>query len=333
MDSKVDTGLAALLFAEAVFGFAHHEIICDDQGNPVDYRFLLVNPAFEKLTGMKAEDIIGRTILDLMPGTEHSWIQKYGKVALTGEPIQFENFSQELNKHFHVNAFSPKKGQFSVSFVDITPRIIAERKVLDSEERTRLVLDASELGFWDWNLKTGEVQRNEMWAKILGYTFEEIQFTVKQWEDFVHPEDRAKAWNSIKDHLDGKKPIHELEYRMICKDSSIKWILDRAKVVSYDEQGKPSRMCGTHADVTEKRRYAIEREELIKNLQLANSKIKTLSGLLPLCCKCHKIRNDKGYWSKLEVYIYDNTDAEISHGICPDCAKELYPELDWEDND
>lgn len=94
-----------ILFREMLDGFALHEIICDDEGRPIDYRFLAVNPAFERLTGLKAADIVGRTVLEVLPGTEKYWIDTYGKVALTGEPTFFENFSAELNSHFEVTAF------------------------------------------------------------------------------------------------------------------------------------------------------------------------------------------------------------------------------------
>jgi len=77
------------LFHEMLDGFALHEIICDGDGNPSDYRFLRVNPAFERMTGLKREDIVGRTVLEVMPGTERHWIETYGKVALTGEPAFF----------------------------------------------------------------------------------------------------------------------------------------------------------------------------------------------------------------------------------------------------
>jgi len=72
-------------------------------------------------------------------------------------------------------------------------------------------------------------------------------------------------------------------------------------------------------------RYAIERQKLKTQLEVSLKKIKTLSGLLPICASCKKIRDDKGYWNLLEVYISEHTNADFSHGICPDCAKKLYP--------
>jgi PAS domain S-box-containing protein len=114
------------LFHEMLDGLALHEIICDDTGKPSDYRFLTVNPAFERMTGMKRTDIAGRTALEILPGLEQKWIENYGKVALTGESVSFENYSATLNKHFYVSAFQTAPGQFACIFTDITDRKFTE---------------------------------------------------------------------------------------------------------------------------------------------------------------------------------------------------------------
>ena len=121
-----------MLFREMLDGFALHEIICDEQGNPIDYRFLAVNPAFERMTGLKGEELVGRTVLAVLPGIERSWIETYGKVALTGEPASFENYAADLKRHFMVTAFRPAPKQFACVFVDLTERKRAE------EEKARL---------------------------------------------------------------------------------------------------------------------------------------------------------------------------------------------------
>lgn len=114
------------LFNEMISGIALHEIICDEAGKPIDYRFLNINPAFEKMTGLKDKDLKGKTVTEVLPDTEAYWIETYGQVALTGNPIQFENFSKELNKHFEVKAYCPKVGQFVSVFNDITDKKAAE---------------------------------------------------------------------------------------------------------------------------------------------------------------------------------------------------------------
>jgi PAS domain S-box-containing protein len=117
------------LFTEMQAGFALHEIICDEGGDPVDYRFLEVNPAFERLTGLQAEDVVGKTALEVLPRTEDYWIQRYGNVALTGLPDKFMQYAIEFGRYFEVSAYSPTQNQIACVFSDVTERELANEKL------------------------------------------------------------------------------------------------------------------------------------------------------------------------------------------------------------
>jgi hypothetical protein len=80
-------------------------------------------------------------------------------------------------------------------------------------------------------------------------------------------------------------------------------------------------------DITKRKEVEADRENLITKLQDALAKIRTLRGIIPICSSCKKIRDDKGYWNQIENYIKEHSDADFSHGICPECAKKLYPEF------
>lgn len=108
------------LFDNMQEGVALHEIICDETGKPVDYRFLDANGAFEKITGLNFENMKNRTFGEIFPDTEKSWIDKYGKVALTGQPMIFVSYSKIVGKHFSVSVYAPAEGQFVTVLSDIS---------------------------------------------------------------------------------------------------------------------------------------------------------------------------------------------------------------------
>ena len=135
-----------LLFQNTSSGFALHEIVLDDAGKPCDYRFLDVNPACTKLTGLKAENLVGRTVLEAMPGTEPYWIETYGRVALTGESVQFVHRSEVLGRDYEVNAYSPAPRRFAVVFHDVTDQKRAEEENRRLEEQVRQTQKLESLG-------------------------------------------------------------------------------------------------------------------------------------------------------------------------------------------
>jgi len=135
------------LFSGMTEGFALHEIICDEKGEPVDYRFLDINPAFERLTGLKRKDVVGRLMSEVLPGDEPGWVKAYGGVALTGTPAHFENYSPGLKRHYEVYSYRPAPGQFAVLFMDVTKRRQIEEELQSSrvELETRVRERTAEL--------------------------------------------------------------------------------------------------------------------------------------------------------------------------------------------
>lgn len=116
------------LFESMLNGFALLEAICDTNGEPIDFRYLSVNPAFERMTGLKAADVLGRTIKEVLPGIEPVLIERYGQVALSGEGAEFEEYIKSLKRHFKIMAFCPQPGRVAVVFDDITGHITSEAK-------------------------------------------------------------------------------------------------------------------------------------------------------------------------------------------------------------
>lgn len=194
---------------------------------------------------------------------------------------------------------------------EVAERNEAEAALRQSEEQLRLVLEGAEQGFWDWDIALGKVERNQRWAEMLGYTYQEISQTTQQWTDFIHPDDRERAWQSINDVLEGRSASHKAEYRMLHKDGSIRWILDQASIMQRDEHGVPTRMSGTHTDVTERKLLEAQRSESSQRLKTILDNLFTYVALLDTNGVVQVVNNaplDRGGYRRGDVigqYFYD----------------------------
>ncbi len=142
----------------------------------------------------------------------------------------------------------------------------------ESEARWQFALEGAGDGVWDWNALTNEVFFSRRWKEMLGYSEEEIGSTLDEWDKRVHPDDREKCLADLDAHFQGKTPVYKNEHRMLCKDGSYRWILDRGRVIEWQPDGKPLRIVGTHSDVTERRRYQSKIEQMLaeQNAMLEN---------------------------------------------------------------
>jgi len=132
------------LFSTMTEGFALHEIVLDETGTPCDYRFVEINPAFEKLTGMRRGDVVGKKHSEILPGDDPTWVKAYGEVALTGASAHFENYSPALKRHYEVFAYRPAPLQFAVVFSDITERKEREEALSQLNRTLRALGDSSQ---------------------------------------------------------------------------------------------------------------------------------------------------------------------------------------------
>lgn len=123
-----------LLFENMTTGFALHQMLYDEQGKPSDYRFIEVNPAFEKLTGLQASGVVGKTVRDVIPATEDYWLEIYGTVASTGVPVSFDHYSEGLQRYYKVWAFCPQPGYFATIFNDISDLVLLEDQLRQSQK-------------------------------------------------------------------------------------------------------------------------------------------------------------------------------------------------------
>jgi PAS domain S-box-containing protein len=164
------------LFESMQEGFGLHEIICDDNGKPVDYRFLEVNPSFERLTGLKANEIINKTAKQILPDLEEFWIEQYGKIALNPSYVEFENYSGSLGRYYKVSAFSIVKGIFAVLFEDITEKKKIEQELEQHRQKLELMVKVRTQELNRTNIMLSqEIEKGKGTEMMLKRTLEEVQ--------------------------------------------------------------------------------------------------------------------------------------------------------------
>ena len=116
------------------------------------------------------------------------------------------------------------------------------------------------------------------------------------------------------------------------RKTAYKWVLDRGKIMSWNEDGTPLRVAGTYEDITRRKEAELKRQRLTAELKKALDNVEVLNGLLPICSSCKNVRDSNGQWDPVEIYISKHSEADFSHGICPECVKKLYPEIDLDSN-
>ena len=236
------------LVNEMQSGLALHEIILDENGTPVDYRFLEVNPAFERLTGLKKESIIGRTVLEVLPKTEKLWIEIYGKVALTGESVEFENYASSLDRHYSVVAYRPQEKQFAVIIQEITERKRAEEKLEDNFALLRIAGEVAKLGGWNVNLE----ENRSYWSDVVAKIHEMPAGFAPMLEDginFYAPEWREKITQVFTDCAKKGIPYNE-RMEIITATGKRIWIKTIGEAVR-NEKGEIFKVHGAFQDITE----------------------------------------------------------------------------------
>ncbi|WP_230533862.1 PAS domain S-box protein [Microvirga roseola] len=158
------------LFQSIDEGFCILQMIFAQNVRPIDYRFVETNGVFERQTGLK--EAVGRTVRELVPDLEPFWIDTYGRVALTGEPVRFVEESKPMGRWFDVCAFrigDPGERHVALLFNDITGRKRAERTLAESEARYSAALAIAQFGTFEWNLITNEVVLDDRSREIFGF--------------------------------------------------------------------------------------------------------------------------------------------------------------------
>jgi len=243
-----------------------------------DGRYIDVNNIFLEKLGYLRCDVIGKSSDDLnlflSPEVRLKILQILEK---KGKVIDLEIPVRKKNKDIMYGLFSASNLTFGdtpcllTTMVDITASKTAEEELCDTRNRLELAMDASEHGFWDWNLDTDEIYFSPRYYTMLGYEPEEMPMYLSTWVDLMHPADREEVLPKINEHVMQARPYRE-DFRLRRKDGSWMWISGRGKTYDVDDNGVPHRAVGTHVDIT----YRKQTEEALKIL---NKKLNLLSSV------------------------------------------------------
>ncbi len=257
MNSHMDDSFYKQLIEASPIGYSYNKIICDDAGIPRDFKIIDVNSAYEKITGLRRSEIIGKKITDVLPGVLNyklDWIAFYGDIALNGNRKNQEYYSGNASTWYRIYAYSPEKYYFMTNFIDISKEKEQMAELEDGRKRMEYILEGTNVGTWEWNIQTGNVVHNERWANIFGYTLAELSpITNDTWKKFVHPDDVVATDDQDRQLINQEIEFYDDEYRMKHKNGSWVWIYDRGKVVSWTNEGKPLMISGTHTDITKRK--------------------------------------------------------------------------------
>ena len=295
-----------------------------------DYEYL--SPVFTRITGYPVNDFISfpiDAVVSFIHPDDQINVKKIMSMALNDlsiSPYQMDyRFKDISGKYIWIqDQFTILRDEDGLpsaiigSVNDITSRKQAEQELIDEKKRLSVIIQATNIGTWEWNIKSGVTIYNDRWAEIIGYSLEEISPTsINSWISHVHPDDLIKSDILLKQHFKGELDYYECEARMKHKNGDWIWVLDRGRVHSWDVDGNPLLMSGTHQDITEKK----QKEEKLKilsraveqspisivitdengNIEFANAKVSKLTGYTieemignnPRIFSCGEIPKDK----------------------------------------
>jgi len=235
------------------------------------------NQSFTNISGYEPEELIGKKANELFIPTSHkSFVDEIEALRAAGAYYSYELLvkNKRGQPKWWLSSGAPNyndKGEI-IGFIDIYLDITEQKntKLNLQKERQRLdyIIRGTNLGTWEWNVQTGETIFNDRWANIIGYNLDEISpISIETWMKYAHPDDLEKSGKALERHFRGETEFYHFQSRMKHKDGHWVWVLDRGKVVSWTEDGKPLWMYGTHQEITDVKKLEEELKENANKFQ------------------------------------------------------------------
>jgi PAS domain S-box-containing protein len=277
------------------------------------------NKRASDLAKIEAAHVLGRNAWTLWPNLAGTRFEtEFRRIMADRETVHFEECHPAHRNWIEVHA-CPYGDGIAVFFRDVSNRKRAE----SSRAQLAAIVESSDDAIIGQSVEGLIVSWNAAAERLYGYTEAEA---IGRSFGMLFPIERSHELVPILDRVQKGERVNHFETKQQTRDGAP---VDVSLTIS-PVQTKDLRLVGisiTARDVSDRKRQEAERERLIQELQAAMAEVKTLSGLLPICAQCKKIRDDGGYWNQIEKFIGERSHARFTHGICPDCLRHLYPEL------
>ena len=305
-----------------------------------DGRFLYVNKAACEKLGYGQDELLGMNIHDIdLDFPQNEWNYCLEKLrsckSFTLESRHYTKAGDPIPVEIMLSHLEFEGREYNIAFArDITERKIAEKELKEAKNKLETILSGASDGIYALSTTGRVVFANEAAARSFGYD------SARQMMDDPYSEDVLKKME-ITDESGNPVPVENLPGRLApggcsARDLTLRfrqlnsdegsWSVVKARPI-YDENQNVYLSVIIRHDITEIKKSQEERERLINELTKALAEVKKLQGFIPICAKCKKIRDDKGFWQQIEKYIQERSEAIFSHSICPQCVQELYPDL------
>jgi len=289
------------------------------------------SPSVKRLLGYAPDELVGRKAFELVHPDDLSKVRDAFAEVIRNPNIPLSTQFRFRHKDGSWRVLeSTGSNQLQNAMVagivvnsrDVTERTKVEKLLRESEERFRRIFDDGPLGMIIADPDFKILKANRAVCEMLGYA--EADLPGLSIKEITHLQDRETSINLLIQLLHGEVPLYQLEKRYIKKSGETLWV-NLTVTAIRGQKGEVLYALGMVENISRRKLAEQEREKLVRDLQQALDKIKTLRGLLPMCAWCKKVRNDKGYWQKVETYVQEHSDASFTHGICPECLNKVDP--------
>lgn len=271
------------------------------------------------------EDLVGACLYDLPPSSLREQRREMVRRVLDSRaPARFDGEREGRKVSVTMRPVlddGREVSRIAIHLEDISQRLLVERSLRESEERFRRVFEEGPFGMAIFDPVAGITRVNDMFCRLLGYSAEELLGV--PFNSFAPGEDANVDADQLEQVMRGELRVLRAEKRYLTKRGETIWVHLTASTIRGGEDMSPYGLAIID-DITESKGLREERERLIFDLRDALAKVKTLKGLIPICAWCKKVRNDQGYWMRIEAYLQEHSDADFTHGACPECASKMF---------